>query len=1033
MPLKGDLSTIGLAEVFQMLSLSQKEGTLIVQNEESKRCIYFSRQGISLLSSGQRRGVRLGDILLKHGKINAKQLDEALAVQKQGKSLIGEILVQRGYTNQEEIDRFMRTKIEDEICDLFMWKKASFEFVEGAPPPEFRDPLHHVTTLALDVNSLLLEALRRVDEWKLMSGKVSGDEEIFVVDAMTKLELLRLLTDERKKAIVREIDGINNIREIGDLLAYSTFDVCRFLIELIDQKMARRSTPRELAAKANELLRAGNQPKALELMKAATALGEGDGEILVQYAEVAEAGGDREASADSYGRAGALFRQQGELEKAASCYQQAIERKADAIPLRSALFDLQLEMKDSSGARTSMTMLLPLLLAKGEIESGKNLCLRSFDPAQDDFVCAVLLAELYQRLANSSDSKKMIKAARRLLPIDSETRRNAFHTIEQSLNGDRSILALFEEKKRSVKGGWKRVAIFVILGAVLLGATIVLKFELDAQREFEEAMAQVRDLEAKEEFVQARDLLRQFSERHASLIVWSVDRVGNEIFRIEREIEKRRKSVPDPTAKIRESADGLIKKARIARTNGELSLAIQHAHEAEAIAKKNGFDEVVKTASEIVTEAEDYIRGANDLFSKASALEKEGKFSSAVLAMKELADRFPQSDAAKRAYYPLRITTHPSGAKIYFNNTESGTTPVTLRLPLRGKDSIRLDRKGYEMVNALIEDSMVGEMFFELKKVYKWRTAVGGMVRSSVVAQDGVLYVSAKNAVYALNAENGKLLWEYALGGDIESSPVVHKGIVYIGCLDKSLYAIKDGRLLWTLPTEGMIRSDLSFSQDGTLALFGSDDGVLCAVHTAGGKIEWKMKIPSIAITAPVLRGKVLYIGCANGSVYAFSVEDQRRVLWEFKTPGTPSELEIDGDRIYVGCTDRKVYAIKRESGVMQWDAPLGGEISSMPALVGKNLLVACKDSFVYLLQSGDGAILARYKTGGPVCAAPAVGNGCVMFGSDDGVCYCFDMASGALLWQYNAGTPIRSRPFSGERVLFFGADDKNIYAIDVQ
>ncbi len=43
MSFKGDLSTIGLAEVFQMISMSQKEGTLIVQDAESRRAISGKR------------------------------------------------------------------------------------------------------------------------------------------------------------------------------------------------------------------------------------------------------------------------------------------------------------------------------------------------------------------------------------------------------------------------------------------------------------------------------------------------------------------------------------------------------------------------------------------------------------------------------------------------------------------------------------------------------------------------------------------------------------------------------------------------------------------------------------------------------------------------------------------------------------------------------------------------------------------------------------------------------------------------------
>ena len=45
----------------------------------------------------------LGQLLIEQGIINAVQLDQALAVQKTKGGLIGEVLVQLGYTKEEDI------------------------------------------------------------------------------------------------------------------------------------------------------------------------------------------------------------------------------------------------------------------------------------------------------------------------------------------------------------------------------------------------------------------------------------------------------------------------------------------------------------------------------------------------------------------------------------------------------------------------------------------------------------------------------------------------------------------------------------------------------------------------------------------------------------------------------------------------------------------------------------------------------------------------------------------------------------------
>src|SRR5438552_4685141 len=108
MSFKGDLSTIGLGEVFQMISMSQKEGTLIVQDTESRKCVFFGVSGVHLLSSGRRKGMKIGDMLLRAGKVTEAQLEDALENGRIQKKKIGEVLVESGVVSQEEIQEVVR-------------------------------------------------------------------------------------------------------------------------------------------------------------------------------------------------------------------------------------------------------------------------------------------------------------------------------------------------------------------------------------------------------------------------------------------------------------------------------------------------------------------------------------------------------------------------------------------------------------------------------------------------------------------------------------------------------------------------------------------------------------------------------------------------------------------------------------------------------------------------------------------------------------------------------------------------------------
>src|SRR4029079_3744749 len=140
MSFKGDLSTIGLGEVFQMISMSQKEGTLIVQDTESRKCVFFGVSGVQLLSSGRRKGMKIGDMLVRAGKVtedSRQAARENVSIQRKKGA---EVLAESGVVSEDEIKAILREQIEEEIYDLFLWKKADFEFVEGPAADDMREP-----------------------------------------------------------------------------------------------------------------------------------------------------------------------------------------------------------------------------------------------------------------------------------------------------------------------------------------------------------------------------------------------------------------------------------------------------------------------------------------------------------------------------------------------------------------------------------------------------------------------------------------------------------------------------------------------------------------------------------------------------------------------------------------------------------------------------------------------------------------------------------------------------------------------------
>ena len=80
--------------------------------------------------------------------------------------------------------------------------------------------------------------------------------------------------------------------------------------------------------------------------------------------------------------------------------------------------------------------------------------------------------------------------------------------------------------------------------------------------------------------------------------------------------------------------------------------------------------------------------------------------------------------------------------------------------------------------------------------------------------------------------ETGTIVWNVRTNGVVNAAPLVSGSIVYVGCLDKTLYALRtqDGELLWQYKAEGRIKTMPVISRNH-LFLFAEDHSVIALTH----------------------------------------------------------------------------------------------------------------------------------------------------------------------------------------------------------
>ncbi len=247
MGISGNLKTMVLPELLQWLSMGQKTGTLMIDNGDVEKKIFFD-QGAILSSASTDPKEYLGCFLSSHGYLPAEQVDEALARQKSEKKLLGQILVNMGVLAEEDLQQMLRLKTEESIYDIFTWDHGDFEFFDDQLPEET------MIRMALDVQGLVLEGTRRLDEWVRIRESVPSPQCVPV--SIVDLQALEL--EERDLSLLEWIDDDRSVEEISQGAQTSLFDVAGVIaaqvlegtVKVVRPRTVEIEVPVEVAAPA---------------------------------------------------------------------------------------------------------------------------------------------------------------------------------------------------------------------------------------------------------------------------------------------------------------------------------------------------------------------------------------------------------------------------------------------------------------------------------------------------------------------------------------------------------------------------------------------------------------------------------------------------------------------------------------------------------------------------------------------------------------------------------------------------------------
>ena len=227
--------------------------------------------------------------------------------------------------------------------------------------------------------------------------------------------------------------------------------------------------------------------------------------------------------------------------------------------------------------------------------------------------------------------------------------------------------------------------------------------------------------------------------------------------------------------------------------------------------------------------------------------------------------------------------------------------------------------------------------------------------------------------------------------------------------------------------------------------------------------VKWKFHTGGMLTGSPTVAQGVVYVGSADGNLYAVDAESGA-LKWKFETKSrVPSTPAVSGKMVYFAAYDGNFYALDAATGTVRWKVQTGGErrfagkhlhgtqpvaetmpdpfdsFLSSPAVANGMVYFGSGDGNIYSLNATSGALNWKFKTGDVVHASPAVADGTVFVGSWDSYFYALDAASGREKWKFKTGEDheiynqvgIQSSAAVVGGMVYFGCRDAHLYALD--
>jgi CheY-like chemotaxis protein len=237
--LAGDLAIVSVADVLLLLQDRGYTGTVNLAHGRARMDIHLGQGRVEFAGAhGVADEFLLGRFLVSGGHLSEESLAQALEERKNagGTELLGAYLCGRDLLTPAGLRKAMAKQTAALVYESLRWGNGRFTFRPLAELPE----VAREAALSLAVDGLILEGLRRVEEWRVIEQEIGDFDMTFVrnEDKLATFARGELLREE--VTIAELVNGRNTVRDLIQISKMGSYDVTQVLFRLLRSKLIRR-------------------------------------------------------------------------------------------------------------------------------------------------------------------------------------------------------------------------------------------------------------------------------------------------------------------------------------------------------------------------------------------------------------------------------------------------------------------------------------------------------------------------------------------------------------------------------------------------------------------------------------------------------------------------------------------------------------------------------------------------------------------------------------------------------------------------